>query len=59
MVVSGWFGGRLVYEQGMRAQGVDPIGRAPDLPMLPRDAGVARALEQSERYAPSSGPVLH
>jgi uncharacterized membrane protein len=57
--VSGWFGSRLVYEQGMRVQGVDPVEHAPDARMLPADEHVGHALRDAERYAPTSGPMVH
>ena len=31
VLISGWFGGRLVYEQGMRVEGVSPVSGAPEL----------------------------
>ena len=59
VVVSGWFGGRMVYEQGMRVKGVSPVEHAPEAKMLPGDERVENALHDVERYAPSSGPMLH
>ena len=56
---SGWFGGRMVYEQGMRVKGVSPVEHAPEAKMLPGDERVEHALHAVERYAPSSGPMLH
>jgi uncharacterized membrane protein len=44
LLVSSWYGGTLVYDHGMRVQGVDPIGHAPEV-KLPGD----EALEQSLR----------
>ena len=59
VLVSGWFGGRLVYEQGMRVEGVDPIAHSPELKTLPGDERVAHALRDVEEIAPSAGPTLH
>jgi uncharacterized membrane protein len=59
VVVSGWFGGRMVYEQGMRVRGVSPVQDAPDMKMLPGDEGVEHAMQRVEEYVPSSGPTLH
>jgi uncharacterized membrane protein len=59
VLVSGWFGGRMVYEQGMRVKGVSPIERADELSILPADERVAHALQQVEQAMTPSGPVLH
>jgi len=59
VIVSGWFGGRMVYEHGMRVKGVSPVEHAPEATMLPGDARVEHALHDVERYVPSSGPMLH
>ena len=59
VLVSGWFGGRMVYEQGMRVKGVSPIEHAPEAKMLPGDERIEHALHDAERHAPSSGPMLH
>lgn len=59
VVVSGWFGGRMVYEQGVRVRGVSPVENAPDMKMLPGDERVEHAMQSVEQYAPSSGPTLH
>ena len=58
VIVSGWFGGRMVYEQGMRVKGASPIERAAEAKLLPGDERVEHALHRVERYAPSSGPML-
>jgi uncharacterized membrane protein len=59
VLVSGWFGGKLVYEQGMRVKGVSPIGDAPDVKMLPADERVEHAMHGVERHMPSAGPMMH
>jgi uncharacterized membrane protein len=59
VIVSGWFGGRMVYEQGMRVKGVNPIEDAPEVHVVPGDERLAHALHDAERYAPSAGPRLH
>jgi uncharacterized membrane protein len=59
VIVSGWFGGRMVYEQGMRVAGVSPIGDVPEARMVPGDERFVRALHEAERQAPSAGPMLH
>lgn len=58
VMVSGWFGGRLVYDQGMRVKGVDPTAGAPEL-APPADDMLEAAMLREEQLAPSSGPVLH
>jgi uncharacterized membrane protein len=57
VVVSGWFGARMVYEQGMRVEGVSPVAGAPEL-KLPSDERLAEAMRDSERYATGAGPQL-
>jgi uncharacterized membrane protein len=59
VLVSGWFGGKMVYEQGMRVKGVSPVEDASDLKTLPADERVEQALHQVECYAPSAGPTMH
>lgn len=58
VLVSGWFGGRMVYEQGMRVKGVSPVEYAPEK-KLPGDERIEHAMAGVERYMPSAGPVLH
>ncbi|HEY8607837.1 MAG TPA: DUF2231 domain-containing protein [Noviherbaspirillum sp.] len=58
VLVSGWFGGRLVYDQGMRVKGVSPVAEAPDL-ALPADDKLEHMMLREEQIAPASGPVLH
>lgn len=55
VIVSGWFGGKMVYEQGMRVQGVSPVAGAPGA-ALPGSAAMQAALQAAERAAPSGGP---
>jgi uncharacterized membrane protein len=59
VIVSGWFGGRLVYEEGMRVRGVSPVQDERDLKMLPGDEKIEHAMAAAERYVPSAGPVVH
>lgn len=56
VMVSGWFGGRLVYEHGVRVEGVDPTAGKPEL-KLPGDELMQRAMLTEERAAPATGPV--
>jgi uncharacterized membrane protein len=58
VLLSGWFGGRMVYEQGMRVKGVDPVAAAPEL-APPGDELLEAAMLREEQLAPASGPVLH
>jgi len=58
VLVSGWFGGRMVYEQGMRVRGVSPVEYAPER-KLPGDERLERAMLEAERFMPSRGPMLH
>ena len=58
VLVSGWFGARMVYDQGVRVQGVSPIEGAPEA-KLPGDERVERALLGVDYLAPGSGPTLH
>jgi uncharacterized membrane protein len=57
ILVSGWFGARLVYEHGVRAPGVSPIADKPEL-KLPGDGAIHDAFMRQERYVPASGPML-
>jgi uncharacterized membrane protein len=47
MLVSSWFGGRMVYEQGMRVKGISPVEYAPEV-RLPRDEMLERAMLRAE-----------
>ena len=58
VIVSGWFGGRLVYEQGMRVEGVSPVQNEREA-KLPADEKIEHAMAGAERYVPSAGPVVH
>lgn len=58
VVVSGWFGARMVYEQGVRVKDVSPVKGADEV-KLPGDASIHGALQKAEEFMPSSGPVLH
>ena len=57
VLLSGWFGGRLVYEQGMRVKGLSPVQDAPEL-KAPGDETLERALIAAERKMPAGGPVM-
>lgn len=58
VMVSGWFGARLVYEQGMRVQGVNPVAQAPEI-KVPAEDEMEHLLHHFEKPMPSTGPVLH
>lgn len=58
VMVSGWFGGHLVYEHGVRVKGVSPIEYAPEA-KLPLDERVEEAMLDVEKAAPAQGPLLH
>jgi uncharacterized membrane protein len=58
VLVSGWFGGHMVYEHGMRVKGVSPVEQAPEL-TLPGSEAVEHAMLQEEKLVPAGGPVLH
>lgn len=58
VLVSGWFGGRMVYEQGMRVKGVSPVQHASDL-KVPGDQAMQRAMLQAEQVVTARGPLLH
>jgi uncharacterized membrane protein len=58
MVVSQWYGGKLVYQLGMR---VEPLmeGEQPTEWKLPQDEQIRNKLEQAEQnYAPAGGPEV-
>lgn len=57
VLLSGWFGGRLVYEQGMRVKGVSPVQEVPEL-KAPGDETMERAMIAAERRMPAGGPVM-
>lgn len=56
VVVSGWFGGRMVYEQGMRVKGVSPVDGAPEL-KPPGDKKIEGVLLRAEELVPATGPA--
>ncbi len=58
VLVSGWFGAQMVYEQGMRVKGVSPVEHAPEL-KPPMDESLHHAMVKVEQSAPAAGPVLH
>lgn len=58
VMVSGWFGGRLVYEQGMRVGGVSPAEVASEL-KLPMDDSMQQAMLTTEKMIPATGPASH
>ena len=47
IAASAWYGGHMVYEQGVRVKGRDPIGDAPEA-TLPGDALVEDAFSAAE-----------
>jgi uncharacterized membrane protein len=59
VIVSGWFGGRMVYEQGMRVKGVSPVAQERDLELLPAEERFEHAMIKAEKYVPASGPLMH
>jgi uncharacterized membrane protein len=59
VIVSGWFGGRLVYEQGMRVKGVSPVAHERDLELMPSEERFEHAMIEAEKYVPSRGPQMH
>jgi uncharacterized membrane protein len=57
VLVSGWFGGRMVYEQGMRVKGVSPVEHAPEA-VLPGSKWTEQAMLTAEQALPREGPRL-
>lgn len=58
-LVSSWYGGELVYKQGLRVKGVSPIATAPEL-KPPGDEVIVETFEKfQEVAAPADGPVIH
>lgn len=56
LIVSAWYGGHMVYEQGMRVKGVSPVEDAPEI-KLPGDEKLEEAFTRlEERFAPQEGP---
>lgn len=58
VMVSGWLGARLVYEQGMRVQGVSPVEGAAEI-KAPADEEMDYLFHRAEKSMPAAGPVLH
>ncbi|WP_426174121.1 DUF2231 domain-containing protein [Massilia sp. TWR1-2-2] len=58
VLVSGWFGGRLVYEQGMRVKGVSPVEHARDA-QSPGSDWTEKTMLKEEQLVPRAGPQLH
>lgn len=54
---STWYGGRLVYEHGMRVSGKSPVEGAPEL-KLPGDDRVTEAFSKLGEKVTAAGPVL-
>ena len=57
VLVSGWFGARMVYEQGMRVKGVSPVEHAPELD-LPGGKWTEKMMLKEEQLVPRGGPQL-
>lgn len=58
LFVSGWYGGHMVYEHGMRVKGENPIAGAKKIEM-PGDQKLEHAIEKVEQVMPDRGPVVH
>ncbi|CAA9415582.1 MAG: hypothetical protein AVDCRST_MAG74-2562 [uncultured Pyrinomonadaceae bacterium] len=57
VLVSGWYGGKMSYDQGMRVKGVSEVENAPEL-KLPGDEAIHQAFERlEEAVAPTGGPA--
>ncbi len=54
VMVSGWYGGQLVYEHGVRVKGRDVLEHAPEA-RLPGDAAMAQAMARSTDTLPNVG----
>ena len=54
VMVSGWYGGQLVYEHGVRVKGRDVLEHAPGA-RLPGDAVMAQAMVRSADALPGAG----
>ena len=57
LTISAWYGGDMVYEQGMRVRGADPSAPSPEI-KPPLDDRSAEALTRLETVAPSRGPQV-
>ena len=51
LTASAWYGGHMVYEQGVRVKGRDPLDGAPEA-TLPGDEEVEEALSRVEEMVP-------
>lgn len=58
VMISGWFGAEMVYEQGMRVKAVSPVEHAADL-TLPGDQTIHHGMQAMQENFPASGPVMH
>lgn len=58
VLISGWFGGHMVYKQGMRVQGVSPIEHASEK-KPPGDELLERTMLKEETPIPANGPYMH
>ncbi len=52
LLVSSWYGASLIYHQGVRVHGVDPIAAAPEL-KLPGDERLEAAFDRLAEAAPA------
>ena len=57
LIISAWYGGDMVYEQGMRVRGVDPSAPSPEI-KPPLDDRSAEALVRLENAVPTGGPQV-
>lgn len=55
LIVSAWYGGHLVYEEGMRVRGVSPVADAPEV-KLPQDERIEQAFNRLGNVVPQQGP---
>ncbi len=55
LLISAWYGGDMVYEQGMRVRGVDPSAPRPEI-KPPLDEQAEAAFIRMETAAPMTGP---
>ncbi len=51
LMTSAWYGGEMVYKQGMRVEGVSEVAPAPEV-KLPGDEKIAGAFETVQEKAP-------
>jgi len=58
VMISGWYGARMVYEQGVRVKTASPIEHKPEV-KIPGDEIIHDAFIQPERHMPSTGPSTH